>query len=108
MGAVVVLILVVLALIVLGPLLHLTLNLLITLGVCMLAGMFAGRIMRGRGYGPVADILLGLVGAILGQFMLGVVGIHLSGLFGGLIAGTIGAVALVYLVRVLGNSKFAR
>ncbi|MBZ0280188.1 MAG: GlsB/YeaQ/YmgE family stress response membrane protein [Anaerolineae bacterium] len=74
----------------------------------MLAGMFAGRIMRGRGYGPLADILLGLVGGIVGSLLFGLIGIQTSGILGGLIVGTIGAVVVVYVARMLGKSQFAR
>lgn len=75
----------------------------------MLAGMFAGRIMRGRGFGPAADILLGLLGGIVGSVLLGVVGINLSsGIIGGLIVGTLGAVVVVYVAFALGSSTFAQ
>ena len=72
----------------------------------MLAGMFAGRIMRGRGYGPIADILLGLAGGIVGHFLFGLIGVSVGGgILGSLIVGTIGAVVLVWLGRVLGGNR---
>lgn len=65
--------------------------------------------MRGRGFGPAADILLGLLGGIVGSVLLGVVGINLSsGIIGGLIIGTLGAVVVVYVARALGRSTFAQ
>lgn len=71
----------------------------------MLAGMFAGRIMRGRGYGPVADILLGLVGGIVGSWLFSLVGISFGGgIIGSLIVGTIGAVVVVYIGRLINGS----
>ena len=34
--------------------------------VGLIAGWAAGKIMKGGGYGPVMDIVLGIVGAIVG------------------------------------------
>jgi uncharacterized membrane protein YeaQ/YmgE (transglycosylase-associated protein family) len=108
MGAIVFLILVFLALIVISGVLKIAFVTLIPVLVWMLAGMFAGRIMRGRGYGPLGDLLLGLVGGIVGSLALGVLGIQLGGIVGSLVVGTLGAVIVVYLVRLVGNSNFAR
>jgi uncharacterized membrane protein YeaQ/YmgE (transglycosylase-associated protein family) len=73
--------------------------------------MFAGRLVRGRGYGPVGDVLLGLAGWFVGTVVLSMVG--LSGisniwLIGNILVGIIGAVILVGLVRLLGDQNFAR
>ncbi|MBZ0298264.1 MAG: GlsB/YeaQ/YmgE family stress response membrane protein [Anaerolineae bacterium] len=76
----------------------------------MLAGMFAGRLIRGRGYGPVGDVLLGLTGGIVGSLVLGLIGLGGIGhipLIGGILVGVIGAVILVWLLRLLGNRDFA-
>ena len=35
----------------------------------ILAGFLAGKIMRGRGYGVLIDLLLGLVGSVVGGWM---------------------------------------
>jgi uncharacterized membrane protein YeaQ/YmgE (transglycosylase-associated protein family) len=67
----------------------------------LLAGWAAGKIMKGSGYGPVMDILLGVVGAIVGGFLLGILGIHAEGLIGSIIVAIIGAVFLIWLSRQL-------
>jgi uncharacterized membrane protein YeaQ/YmgE (transglycosylase-associated protein family) len=67
----------------------------------ILAGFLAGKIMRGRGYGVLIDLLLGLVGAVVGGFVFGLVGLHGTGLVGQLIIATAGAVLLIWLVRRL-------
>lgn len=36
----------------------------------LIGGWLAGKIVRGRGYGCVADILLGVAGAIVAAFLL--------------------------------------
>jgi uncharacterized membrane protein YeaQ/YmgE (transglycosylase-associated protein family) len=43
--------------------------------VGLIAGWAAGKIMKGGGYGPVMDIVLGIVGAIVGGHLLGLLGI---------------------------------
>jgi uncharacterized membrane protein YeaQ/YmgE (transglycosylase-associated protein family) len=108
MAVIVFLILMFVALVVISGVFQIAFVTLIPVLVWMLAGMFAGRIMRGRGYGPLGDVLLGLIGGIVGTIALGVLGIHLGGILGGLVVGTIGAVIFVYLVRLVGNSNFAR
>ncbi len=85
---------------------HVTIALLLPALLWMLAGMFAGRIMRGRGYGPIADILLGLAGGIVGRWLFGLLGVSIGGgIIGGLVVGTIGAVVLVYLGRLLNGNR---
>lgn len=114
MSGLALLVLVLIVLIVLGPVLSavawLTIDLIISVFFWMLAGMFAGRLLRGRGYGPVGDVLLGLAGGIVGTFVLSLIGLGGVGsipLVGGIIVGVIGAVILVWLVRLLGNKRFA-
>jgi uncharacterized membrane protein YeaQ/YmgE (transglycosylase-associated protein family) len=77
----------------------------------MFAGTLAGRLLRGRGYGLVMDILLGLVGGIVGNILFGLIGLGGIGdipLIGGILVGVIGAVIFVWLVRLVRNENFAR
>jgi uncharacterized membrane protein YeaQ/YmgE (transglycosylase-associated protein family) len=67
----------------------------------ILAGWLAGQIMRGRGYGILIDLLLGVVGAVLGGFIFGLLGLYAAGLVGRLVVATAGAVLLIYLARRL-------
>ena len=67
----------------------------------ILAGFLAGKIMRGKGYGVLIDLLLGLVGSVVGGFVFGLLGLHGYGLVGQLVIATAGAVMLVWLVRRL-------
>lgn len=67
----------------------------------ILAGFLAGKIMRGRGYGVLIDLLLGLVGAVVGGFVFGLIGLVAYGLVGRLVISTAGAVMLIWLVRRL-------
>src|SRR5690606_35915802 len=114
MGGFALFIIILLALLVVGPVLGalawLTLDLVISAFFWMLAGMFAGRLIRGRGYGPVGDVLLGIAGGIVGSLVLGLLGVGGIGnipLVGGIIVGVIGAEILVWVVRQFGDRNFA-
>ena len=67
----------------------------------ILAGYLAGKIMRGRGYGVLMDLLLGILGSTLGGIIFSTVGLYPSGLVGQLVIATAGAVLLIFIVRKL-------
>jgi uncharacterized membrane protein YeaQ/YmgE (transglycosylase-associated protein family) len=67
------------------------------IAVGLVAGWAAGKIMKGSGYGPVMNIVLGIVGAVVGGFVLGLIGIHGSGLIGSILVAIFGAVFLIWL-----------
>jgi len=73
--------------------------------VGLIAGWAAGKIMGTGGYGPVIDILLGIGGAIVGGFLLHLVGLYSSGgLISEIVVAIIGAVFLIWLSRKLKKS----
>ena len=65
------------------------------------AGWLAGQFMKGRGFGLVGNLVVGVIGAFLGGFLLGLLGIATYGLIGNLISATIGAVVLLALIRLI-------
>jgi len=69
--------------------------------VGLIAGWAAGKIMKGGGYGVVVDIVLGIVGAVVGGWLMGLLGIHAGGFIGTIIIAIIGAVFLIWLSRLL-------
>ena len=70
--------------------------------VGLIAGWAAGKIMKGSGYGALTDILLGILGAIIGSRVLGMLGIYSSGaLIPSILVAIFGAVLLVALVRLI-------
>ncbi|GAB4512522.1 MAG: hypothetical protein OHK0046_12190 [Anaerolineae bacterium] len=81
-------------------------NLAIMILSWMLIGFLAGKLLRGRGYGPLGDTALGLAGGVVGSILLR--GIADITLVGGVIAGVLGAVIVVFAVRLFGNENFAR
>ena len=62
-------------------------------------GWLAGLITRGRGFGIPGDIVIGIVGAMLGGWMANVLGIAISSSFGMFLMAVLGAVVLVGLTR---------
>jgi uncharacterized membrane protein YeaQ/YmgE (transglycosylase-associated protein family) len=67
----------------------------------LVAGWLAGKIMKGGGFGVVGDIVVGVVGALLGGFLFGLLGFSASGLLGSLVVATVGAVVLLFLLRLI-------
>ena len=69
--------------------------------VGLIAGWAAGKIMQGGGYGVAMDIVLGIVGAVVGGWLMSLVGIQAGGLIGTIIVAIIGAVFLIWITRLL-------
>jgi uncharacterized membrane protein YeaQ/YmgE (transglycosylase-associated protein family) len=64
-------------------------------------GWMAGLITRGRGFGILGDIVIGIVGAMLGGWMAGVLGLTIGSSFGAFLLALLGAVVLVGLTRLI-------
>lgn len=69
--------------------------------VGLLAGWAAGKIMKGGGYGVIADILLGIVGAFVGGWIVGQLGFAAGGFIWTIIVAILGAVILIWLTRLI-------
>jgi uncharacterized membrane protein YeaQ/YmgE (transglycosylase-associated protein family) len=67
----------------------------------LIAGWLAGKLMRGRGYGIVIDILLGLIGAVIGNWLFSQLHIVATGTIGSLAIATVGAMILVALIHLV-------
>jgi uncharacterized membrane protein YeaQ/YmgE (transglycosylase-associated protein family) len=68
--------------------------------VGLIAGWLAGKVSRGRGFGCVANVILGLVGAVLGGWIFTRLGIFGGGILYSIAAATLGAVLLVTIARL--------
>lgn len=78
--------------------------------VGLIAGWLAGQVMRGGGYGLVGDIIVGIIGAVIGGFLAGTLfgipdavnGINVVSI----LVAFIGAVILIAILRALpGRSR---
>jgi uncharacterized membrane protein YeaQ/YmgE (transglycosylase-associated protein family) len=70
----------------------------------LIAGWLGGKITRGRGFGLIADIFLGLVGGVVGGWVFERLGVTSYGFIGSLAAATVGAVILVAIGRLFTGS----
>lgn len=70
----------------------------ILIGIC--AGAVAGRLMQGSGFGCLVNMVVGIVGSVLGGWLLGVAGFSFQGILGSLITATIGAVVFLWILSL--------
>ena len=69
--------------------------------VGLVAGWATGKIMKGSGYGLVMDLVLGVIGSIVGTWIMRVLGFYSTGgLVPSILVAILGAVVVVTLVRL--------
>ncbi len=72
-----------------------------------LAGFLAGRLFRGTGFGVVGNVVVGLLGALLGGVLVQALNIRIGGLptfefsLADLLIAVIGAIILLFVVRAI-------
>ncbi len=73
----------------------------------LIAGAVASRVVAGRGFGCLADIVVGVAGAIIGGFLLGALfGASGSvGFWGSLVVAFIGAALLLAALKLLSGGR---
>jgi len=76
-------------------------TILIIVAIGAVAGWLAGVIMSGSGFGLLGDIVIGIIGAVIGGFLFGLLGLAAVGLIGQIISATVGAVVLIFILRLL-------
>ena len=84
-------------------------NLLSWIVVGLIAGWLAGRVMKGGGFGLIGDIVVGVIGGLLGGFIASYffnVGDPMSGInLPSIVIAFRGAVLLLYLLRLVGGRR---
>ena len=76
----------------------------------IVAGWLTGKIMKGSGFGTFVDMIVGLVGALVGGFIssnLGLGGVSDHGLVMSIVIATFGAIVLTFLLRLVTGSRTA-
>lgn len=77
-------------------------HLVVFLIIGAVAGWLAGKIMSGHGYGIIWDMVLGVVGAFVGGFIVSTIfGVQTTGLILSFIVALIGACILVGIVHLI-------
>ncbi len=71
----------------------------------LIAGWLTGKLMHGRGYGFVADILLGLIGAVIGSWIFGRLGVAAGGGIGFIAMSVVGSVILVGAIHLIRGDR---
>jgi uncharacterized membrane protein YeaQ/YmgE (transglycosylase-associated protein family) len=68
--------------------------------VGVVAGWLAGLLLKGGGFGLIGDLVVGILGALIGGLLFG--GSLLGGgLLGSIVVATLGAVILLVVLRVI-------
>ncbi len=76
-------------------------NILGFLLIGLIVGWLAGVLVQGRGYGIIADILIGILGAVVGGLVFDLIGIQPRSTLGELITSVIGAVIFLAIVKAV-------
>lgn len=83
-------------------------HLLLFLLIGLVAGWLAGLLTTRRGFGFVGNLIIGVIGALLGGWLFQLVGLRSESLLGGLITATVGAIVLLYLLSLVAKSSTKR
>ena len=77
-------------------------NIILWIVVGIIAGWLAGKIMKGKGFGLIGDLIVGVIGAFLGGWLFGLLHISIgAGIIGSLITALIGALVLLFVLRLI-------
>jgi uncharacterized membrane protein YeaQ/YmgE (transglycosylase-associated protein family) len=78
--------------------------------VGLVAGVLASLVMGGTGYGLIGDIVIGIVGAFVGGWLFRQLGVNspMSGLAGVIFVAFIGAIVLLFILRLIRGGRTGR
>ena len=76
-------------------------NIFSFLVVGLIAGWLVGKIMKGGGFGLIGNLIVGVVGAVIGGYVFDFLNISFGGFIGSVAAALVGAVLLLYLIRII-------
>jgi uncharacterized membrane protein YeaQ/YmgE (transglycosylase-associated protein family) len=78
-------------------------NIVYFLLIGLAAGWLAGYLTKGTGFGWLGNLIVGVLGAVLGGFLFGLLGLTAHSLLGSLVTATVGAVLLLFLLGKFGH-----
>jgi uncharacterized membrane protein YeaQ/YmgE (transglycosylase-associated protein family) len=77
-------------------------NILVVIFVGLVAGFLASRVVMGKGRGWFWDIVIGILGAIIGRWLAGLLNVSIGyGILGDIVVAFAGAVILLLIWRIL-------
>lgn len=83
-------------------------SLLVFLFIGLIAGWLAGVMFKGSGFGILGDIIVGVVGAEIGGWIFGKLGLSAYGFGGAILMAFIGALALLTVIKLVRNMGSTR
>jgi uncharacterized membrane protein YeaQ/YmgE (transglycosylase-associated protein family) len=75
--------------------------------VGLVAGWLAGMVMKGGGYGMLGDVIVGLIGSMIGGFLVGFFVQGNAGFWGSIVVAFIGACVMIAIVRAISGPRTA-
>jgi uncharacterized membrane protein YeaQ/YmgE (transglycosylase-associated protein family) len=80
-------------------------SLIVIVLVGIVAGWLAGLVVRGGGFGLIGDLIVGVIGAFIGDWLLPRLNIHLGvGTVSLIVNATLGAIVLLLVIRLLAGA----
>jgi len=82
-------------------------NIITFLLVGLVTGWVASSLIMGHGMGTIRNIVIGVIGALVGGFVFDIFGIAIYGFWGSVLMSTIGAVLFLYVVGIFSKHKYS-
>jgi uncharacterized membrane protein YeaQ/YmgE (transglycosylase-associated protein family) len=76
-------------------------SLLVLLLIGAIAGWLAGTLVKGYGFGLIGNIVIGVIGAFIGAWLMPQLGFGMAGIVGQIVSATIGAIVLLLLIGLV-------
>jgi uncharacterized membrane protein YeaQ/YmgE (transglycosylase-associated protein family) len=72
-----------------------------------IAGLIAGNIRKGGGYGLIWNVVVGIIGGGIGSYIFSLLGLNPSdsNILGNLLVSVVGALILLFILNSLGNES---
>jgi len=65
----------------------------------IISGWIAGKLTKGKGFGVAGDLVVGIIGAVIGGFIFNIFGLHAFSFIGKILTSVVGAVIFLYIIR---------
>lgn len=69
------------------------------------AGCIAGKLSRGEGYGCLLNIIVGIIGGVLGGWVFGLFGLSTTSIVGNLIMSVVGSLIFLWILSLFTGKK---
>ena len=76
-------------------------NIIVWIAAGIIAGWLTGIIMKGKGFGLLGDLAIGLAGGLVGGWIARLIGLQPTSFLGQLIVAVGGGVLLVAIIRAI-------